>query len=70
VGDTPSRSNLLFASWKSWCEDRNQKPGTATAFSLALGNKGYKKLKRDGQSGFVMLSLNSDQGRLGKVSAL
>jgi hypothetical protein len=49
---------------------RNQKPGTATAFSLALGKKGYKKLKRDGQSGFVMLSLKSDPGRLGKDSEL
>jgi putative DNA primase/helicase len=65
-----TRSKLLFASWKSWCEDRNQKPGTATAFSLALGKKGYKKLKQDGQSGFVMLSLKSDPGRLGKDSAL
>jgi putative DNA primase/helicase len=64
-----TRSKLLFASWKSWCEDRNQKPGTATAF-VALGKKGYKKLKQDGQSGFVMLSLKSDPGRLGKDSAL
>ena len=31
-----------------------------------LEKKGYKKLKRDGQSGIVMLSLKSYPGRLGK----
>jgi putative DNA primase/helicase len=35
----------LFASWKSWCETRNLKPGSEMSFSMGLADKGFEKTK-------------------------
>jgi putative DNA primase/helicase len=40
-----TRTADLFASWKDWCETRNFRPGSATAFSTALADKGFKKAR-------------------------
>jgi putative DNA primase/helicase len=55
-----TRSSELFASWKAWCEPRNMKAGSATAFSVALSDKGFTKT-RDGdrQRGFAKLVLKA-----------
>jgi putative DNA primase/helicase len=52
------RTGQLFASWKSWCEERNYAPGTSMALSEALVDRGYEK-KRDnhGQRGFRALAI-------------
>jgi putative DNA primase/helicase len=52
------RTGQLFASWRSWCEERNYAPGTAMALSETLADRGYEK-KRDnqGQRGFRALGI-------------
>jgi putative DNA primase/helicase len=44
-----TRVSALFSSWKTWCEDRNMRPGTATTLSDALADKGFAK-KREGST--------------------
>jgi putative DNA primase/helicase len=53
-----TRSRDLFQSWKTWCDDRNFRPGTAKAFSQALQGKGCEP-GRDGtgQRGYRRLTL-------------
>ena len=51
-----SRTTELFASWKSWCEARNMKPGSERAFSEALADRGFIKSRNAaGQRGFKNL---------------
>jgi putative DNA primase/helicase len=51
-----SRTTELFASWKTWCENRNSKPGSAQALSEALVDRGFvKKRNSVGQQGFCNL---------------
>ena len=51
-----SRTTELFASWKTWCESRNSKPGSAQALSEALVDRGFvKKRNNVGQQGFCNL---------------
>jgi putative DNA primase/helicase len=38
----------LFASWKSWCEQRNLKPGSGNALSDALVDRGFIRKKGTG----------------------
>jgi putative DNA primase/helicase len=33
----------LFAAWAKWCAAENEEPGTQTAFSVALTNRGFDK---------------------------
>jgi len=53
-----TRSADLFASWKSWCEDRNWQAGSAMALSEALIDRGFEK-GRDGNGhrGFRRLTV-------------
>jgi putative DNA primase/helicase len=37
------RSAELFAAWAEWCRAEGEDPGTQTAFSLALTNRGFDK---------------------------
>jgi len=49
-----TRSSELFASWKSWCEERNWQPGSAMALSEALIDRGFEKARESntGHRGF------------------
>ena len=47
----------LFASWKTWAEERNLKPGSEKSFSEMLANNFPKKRNSVGQWGFAPLSL-------------
>jgi putative DNA primase/helicase len=48
-----SRTTELFASWKTWCEARNTKPGSERTLSEALRDKGLEKRRNaSGQKGF------------------
>jgi len=49
----------LFASWKTWCEDRNIKPGSTTALSDMLDDRGYARRREagTGQRGFARIVL-------------
>jgi putative DNA primase/helicase len=54
-----TRTTELFASWKLWCENRNTKPSTEQALSMALVDKGYtKKRNNAGQQGFCKILLS------------
>ena len=37
------RSSELFTAWCKWCADQDEEPGTQTAFSLALTDRGFDK---------------------------
>jgi putative DNA primase/helicase len=53
-----TRSAELFASWKSWCEDRNYKPGSAMALSEAFIERGFEKARdSNGHRGFRRLAV-------------
>ena len=50
----------LFASWKAWCEERNHKPGTTTALSDMLTDRGFeKKREHGGHRGFAGLVIKT-----------
>ena len=55
-----TRSRELFASWKIWCENCNQKPGSMKALSQTLIDKEFKQGRdpQTRQKGFVGLSVN------------
>ena len=56
-----TRIRDLFSSWKTWCDDRNLKPGSASALSEALADRGFVK-KREagtGQRGFAHLTIKA-----------
>jgi putative DNA primase/helicase len=42
-GRTFTLTRDLFASWKTWCDPRNLKPGSERAFSESLIEKGFPK---------------------------
>jgi putative DNA primase/helicase len=48
----------LFASWKTWCEGNNLKPGSQQALSEALSARGHiKKRDSSGRRGFSNLTI-------------
>jgi P4 family phage/plasmid primase-like protien len=53
-----TRTADLFASWKSWCEPRNLRPGSEKTFSETLRDKGFvKERNTPGQMGWRKLKL-------------
>jgi len=56
---TFTRSAELFASWKSWCEERNWQAGSAMALSEALIDRGFEKGRESntGHRGFRRLAV-------------
>jgi putative DNA primase/helicase len=55
-----ARTADLFASWKTWCEARNLKPGSEQGFSSVLRDKGFQKKRNGvGQMGFCKLTLKA-----------
>ncbi len=40
-------STDLFTAWAKWCADEGEEPGTQTAFSLALTNRGFDNKSKD-----------------------
>jgi phage/plasmid-associated DNA primase len=61
-----TRTADLFASWKTWCDARNLKPGSEQGFSSALHDKGFqKKRNAAGQMAFRNLIIRQPtQGKL------
>jgi putative DNA primase/helicase len=48
----------LFGSWKSWCDERGMKPGTARGLADTLSDKGYTRARaKGGVRGFKKLVL-------------
>lgn len=47
----------LFISWKTWCEPRNLKPGTETAFADSLKERGYEHKRTNSARGFKGIRL-------------
>lgn len=41
------KSSELFAAWSKWCADEGEDPGSQTAFSTAITNRGYDKKHTD-----------------------
>ena len=55
-----TRTADLFASWKTWCDAHNLKPGSEQGFSGALRDKGFqKKRNAAGQMAFHKLILKT-----------
>jgi len=52
-----TRTKELFASWKTWAEERNLEAGSEKSFSEMLANNFVKKRNSVGQWGFVRLTL-------------
>jgi putative DNA primase/helicase len=57
-----TRASSLFAAWKSWCEERNHRPGSIKTFSEALSDRGIvPKRERTGHRGFVGIELKTSR---------
>jgi putative DNA primase/helicase len=41
------RSSDLYAAWSKWCAEQGEEPGTQTAFSTKLTNRGFDKRKTE-----------------------
>jgi putative DNA primase/helicase len=55
--------NQLFASWKSWCEEKNLKPGSGQALTDALVDRGFtRKRGHGGVRGFEALVIKRETG--------
>jgi putative DNA primase/helicase len=50
-------SSVLFASWKSWCERQNLKPGSERTFVEALRDKGFERDRKEHGRGFAGITL-------------
>jgi putative DNA primase/helicase len=50
----------LFAAWVKWCTAENEDPGTQTAFSLALTNRGFDRSKVHGRMRWRGLGLAAE----------
>jgi putative DNA primase/helicase len=55
--DAFTLSRGLFASWRAWCESRNVRPGTETAFVEGLKDRGYEKVRKHSGMGFNGIAL-------------
>jgi putative DNA primase/helicase len=47
----------LFGSWRKWCEERNLTPGTETAFSDTLKDRGHEHHRKKTGRGFKGIAL-------------
>jgi putative DNA primase/helicase len=56
------RSSDLFKTWEKWCADEGEVPGTQTAFSTALINRGYDKKVTNAGKFWQRLGLTSGDG--------
>ena len=54
------RSAELFAAWSKWCAAEGEDPGTQTAFSVALTNRGFDKRATKAANVWTGLGLASD----------
>jgi putative DNA primase/helicase len=53
-------SSELFAAWCAWCKDEGEEPGTQTAFSTALINRGFDSGKVHGRMRWRGLGLTAE----------
>ncbi len=54
------KSSDLFAAWSKWCADVGEDPGTQTAFSTRLTNRGYDKKHTDAGKFWQGLGLTNE----------
>jgi putative DNA primase/helicase len=52
-----TRTARLFASWRSWCDERNVKPGSEQTLVQTLIDKGYPKWRDKQGRGFSGIAL-------------
>jgi putative DNA primase/helicase len=53
------RSSDLFAEWQKWCAEESEEPGSQTAFSNDLTNRGYDKRRTEIGAFWKGLGLNA-----------
>lgn len=53
-------STELFQAWTAWCAAEGEEPGTQTAFSTALTNKGFDNYTSAGRRRWRSLGLTDD----------
>lgn len=56
------KSSDLFATWTGWCKAEGEEPGTQTAFSIAISNRGFDKRKTGGVMHWAGIGLEGDGG--------
>jgi putative DNA primase/helicase len=57
-----TRASSLFTSWKTWCEERNHRPGSIKTFSEGLSDRGLvHKRERTGHRGFAGIELRASR---------
>ena len=52
----------LYGAWQIWCEARGQHPGTSTALSKKLDERGFQRTKTKHGAGFLGVGLASAAG--------
>jgi putative DNA primase/helicase len=60
MGHGMVRSADLFAAWQKWCATESEEPGTQTAFSNELTERGYDKERKGAGMFWQGLSLTED----------
>jgi putative DNA primase/helicase len=53
-------STELFTAWSAWCKDEGAEPGTQTAFSTELTNRGFDSYTSNGRKRWRSLGLTCD----------
>lgn len=61
MNDFRVKSSLLFEAWQKWCTAENVEPGTQTAFSTALAERGFDKVKSSGVIFWKGIGLASEE---------
>jgi putative DNA primase/helicase len=56
-----TRVGDLFTSWRKWCEERNNIPGSMKAFSEGLVDRGFQKARPGGERGFRRIIIKPTQ---------
>jgi putative DNA primase/helicase len=56
-----TRTSALFASWRTWCEERNLKPGSTMRLMAALVERGYARGREPstGQKGLIGIAIKA-----------
>jgi P4 family phage/plasmid primase-like protien len=52
-----TKTGVLYASWKNWCDAGGLKPGSIKAFSESLSGRNFRRKRIRGSPGFVGLTI-------------
>jgi len=55
------QSTALYTEWSTWCATEGVPPGSQTAFSRAMGDRGFEPKKSAGRSVFRGIGLRATE---------